>query len=78
MGFGPEGALQRTVQRRGLNALTGIDGIWTDLSGGGISVYVSLNALTGIDGIWTLGRDQGLGQLGVGLNALTGIDGIWT
>ena len=61
-----------------LNALTGIDGIWTQKPPSRRSRPERLNALTGIDGIWTwriLAPDQ---PLPLCLNALTGIDGIWT
>ena len=62
-----------------LNALTGIDGIWTSLSTGitigFLSVLMPLRALMGF------GQIQGgkeVNELITGLNALTGIDGIWT
>ena len=54
MGFGQIEAPPGPQGPIGLNALTGIDGIWTlsTIALGGWS-GLSLNALTGIDGIWT-------------------------
>jgi len=59
----------------GLNALTGIDGIWTALAvAGGIKNAFGLNALTGIDGIWTYitGERHGKGCVLMPLRALMG------
>ena len=54
MGFGRSGGhnlLRRKLNC--LNALTGIDGIWTRPRAPSQRGRSRLNALTGIDGIWT-------------------------
>ncbi len=63
----------------GLNALTGIDWIWTDgLPAPTRRDKMGLNALTGIDWIWTFYHGQSMTTSRRSLNALTGIDWIWT
>jgi len=61
-----------------LNALTGIDGIWTLVmsrrSNGTTPVLMPLRALMGFGPTPQSGAGTGIS----GLNALTGIDGIWT
>jgi len=55
MGFGLilKGHVRWTATS-GLNALTGIDGIWTQVHVAHPQAgHLCLNALTGIDGIWT-------------------------
>ena len=62
-----------------LNALTGIDGFWTDFDGTHkCTLTRCLNALTGIDGFWTNNVYSIKSRDEIGLNALTGIDGFWT
>jgi len=80
MGFGRKQRPQVYLDRRyiGLNALTGIDGIWTcrrtPASGATSWVLMPLRALMGFGR-----RRRGCRKRGSsGLNALTGIDGIWT
>ncbi len=41
------------AERLRLNALTGIDRIWTELRASTSLLTIGLNALTGIDRIWT-------------------------
>mgnify|MGYP005625245401 CR=1 FL=1 len=53
MGFGPIPENSWRVGASSLNALTGIDGIWTDVLLSDSRITMGLNALTGIDGIWT-------------------------
>jgi len=62
MGFGLDYAFSvRGHFGFSLNALTGIDGIWTKATATFLAALKrSLNALTGIDGIWTQTAPAGL------------------
>jgi len=63
-----------------LNALTGIDGIWTDYLRNGLRarhlcVLMPLRALMGFG---LVSDSDAARSMLISLNALTGIDGIWT
>jgi len=65
----------------GLNALSGIGGVWTQaIAEATVQAVIGLNALSGIGGVWTMseGGHVYLGVVILSLNALSGIGGVWT